>query len=170
MNSYITGGTSLDAPPAPATMAAGDTARLVKIPVLRTRGYEDSLEHTFPAAPAPQKGVSCCEDVGTAYLLNLRWLDSFATAQGVTDAASQVKAGLPALTAAIGRIQTNRFAWFTDQTGEAMPRVTTPNFEWNNAFDDDDQSVMGFLDGHVGYIKIEAGHTSGKDFTFLIEQ
>jgi prepilin-type N-terminal cleavage/methylation domain-containing protein len=163
MNPYITGGTSLDAPPAPATMSAGDTARQLKIPVLRTRGYEDSLEHTFPNAPAPTKGISCCEDVGTAYLLNLRWLDSF---QG--DAVAKVKVGLPTLTAAIGRIKTDRFAWFTDQTGEAMPRAAA-GFEWNNAFDDDEQSVMGFLDGHVGYIKIDATHTSGKDFTFLIE-
>jgi prepilin-type N-terminal cleavage/methylation domain-containing protein len=165
LNAYIAGGTSLDAPPAPATMGANDTARLLKIDVLRTRGWEDSLEHTFPNAPTPTKGVSCCDDVGTAYLLNLRWLDSFASAG---DAAAQVKVGLPALTSAIGRIQTNRFAWFTDQTGEAMPRAAA-GFEWNNAFDDDDQSVMGFLDGHVGYIKIDAGRTSGKDFTFLIE-
>ncbi len=166
MNAYIASGLTLDAPAAPGTMSANDTARALKIPVLRTRGYEDSLEHTFPAAPAPTAGVSCCDDVGTAYMLNLRWLDAFASAG---DAAAQVNKGLPTLVSAMGRIQTARFAWFTDQTGEAMPRVTAPNFEWNNAFDDDDQSVMGFLDGHVGYIKIEAGRTSGKDFTFLIE-
>jgi prepilin-type N-terminal cleavage/methylation domain-containing protein len=166
MNAYIASGLSLDAPPAPATMAADDTARTVKIPVLRTRGYEDTLERTFPGQPAPTAaGVSCCDDVGTAYLLNLRWLDAFAS---TGDAAQQVRAGLPFLTAAIGRIPTDHFAWFTDQTGEVMPRVTTPNFEWNNAFDDDDQSVMGFLDGHVGYIHIEAGRTSSKDFTLVI--
>jgi prepilin-type N-terminal cleavage/methylation domain-containing protein len=165
MNPYIAGGLSLDAPAAPATMTAGDAARQVKIAVLRTRGFEDSLEHTFPGLPTPNKGVSCCDDVGTAYLLNLRWLDAFASAG---DAAAQVHQGLPALTAAMGRIATDHFAWFTDQTGEAMPRVTDPTFEWNNAFDDDDQSVMGFLDGHVAYVKIEAGRTSGKDFTFLI--
>jgi prepilin-type N-terminal cleavage/methylation domain-containing protein len=165
MNPYIDGGMMLDAPAAPATMSANDTARAIKIGVLRTRGFENSLEHTFPNAPAPTSGISCCDDVGTAYLLNLRWLDAFA---GAGDAAAQVRQGLPALTAAMGRIRTDHFAWFTDQTGEAMPRVTTPNFEWNNAFDDDDQSVMGFLDGHVAYVKIEAGRTSGKDFTFLI--
>lgn len=162
MNNYVAGGVMLDAPPAPATMAANDTARSLKIPVLRTRGFEDSLERTYPNTPAPTRGVGCCDDVGTAYLLNLRWLDSF---QG--DAAAKVHDGLPALTSAMGRIRTDHFAWFTDQTGEALPRAAA-GFEWNNAFDDDEQSVMGFLDGHIGYVKVDAGRTSGKDFTLLI--
>src|ERR1051325_10983569 len=49
MNAYIAGGASLDAPPAPATMVANDSARSLKIPVLRTRGFEDSLEHGYPS-------------------------------------------------------------------------------------------------------------------------
>ncbi|MFA6044715.1 MAG: type II secretion system protein [Phycisphaerales bacterium] len=165
MNDYIASGLVLDAPAPPQTMAAGDSARKLVIPLVRTRGFEDSLEHTFPAAPAPTSGVSCYEDVGTSYLLNLRWLDTFAA---TGDAAEQVRRGLPALTSALGRIRTDHFAWFTDQTGEAFPRVTALPFEWNNAFDDDDQSVMGFVDGHAAYAKIEAGKTSGKDFTLLL--
>jgi len=163
MNAYVAAGLSLDAPAAPETMGANDTARRLQIPVLRTRGFEDSLEHTYPGEPAQTTGVTCCDDVGTSYLLNLRWLDGF---DG--DAVKKVEAGSQTLVSSIGRIRTDRFAWVTDQSGEALPRLTPPGFEWNNAFDDDDQSVMGFLDAHVAYVKIEAGRTSGKDFTLLL--
>ncbi len=131
------------------------------MPVVRVRGFEDSLERSWPAQPSATAGVTCYDDVGTSYLLNLRWLNAFSD---IADPVQRLRAGL-AKFATSGAAGPSRLVWFTDQSGEAVPRATDSSFAWNNAFDDNNKSVMGFVDGHAAYIKPRPGVLSDKEYS-----
>ena len=95
LNPYIASGITFDAPAAPASIGSTEADRkCADLPVLRTRGYEDSLERSWPATPTPDlnPGIPCYQDVGTSYLLNLRWLDAFAT---ITNPIERLRVALP---------------------------------------------------------------------------
>ena len=162
LNPYLSPGATLDAPDAPATLPASDPARKrTQIPVLQTRGYEDSLQRAWPDAIP---GVSCYDDVGTSYLLNLQWLAQFST---IADPASRLEIGLSRFRSAANAAP-SRFVWLTDQSGDAVPRSTDPGYVWNNAFDDDNKSALAFIDGHVLYASVKPGQTVRPDYTLTL--
>ncbi len=166
LNPYLAQGVPFEAPAPPASIGATDADRAcAELPVLRVRGFEDSLERPWPAPPTDgTAGVSCYQDVGTSYLLNLRWLDEFSAE---TDPVQRLRTGLPRLSQG-GTAGAARMAWFTDQSGEAVPRAIDPSFSWNNAFDDNNKSVMGFLDGHANYLKVRPGVMWDKDYSLIL--
>ena len=167
LNPYIASGITFDAPAAPASIGSTEADRkCADLPVLRTRGYEDSLERSWPATPTPDlnPGIPCYQDVGTSYLLNLRWLDAFAT---ITNPIERLRVALPKLSDGASA-DAAHLVWFTDQSGEAIPRSSDATFSWNNAFDDDNKSVMGFLDGHAMYLHVRPGTLRDKDYALTL--
>ncbi len=165
LNAYLVPGQTLDAPAPPATLSATALARTpLDMPIVRTRGFENSLERPWPGDPAETPGVTCYEDVGTSYLLNLRWLDEFA---GIADIEDRLRTG-NARFAGAGRVGAAHLVWFTDQSGEAVPRSPDLAFSWNNAFDDNNRAVMGFLDGHSGYLVVKPGVMADTDYSLTL--
>jgi hypothetical protein len=166
LNQYLASGVTFEAPAPPATLSATDPARTnAELSVVRIRGFEDSLERAWPSEPSATPGVTCYEDVGTSYFLNLRWLDEFG---GVADPVERLRTGMSRFAAA-GKAGPSRLVWFTDQSGEAVPRSIDPGFRWNNAFDDYNRSVAGFVDGHSQYITVKPGTLSGSDYSLTLE-
>ena len=41
-------------------------------------------------------------------------------------------------------------------------------FSWNNAFDDDNKSVMGFADGHAGYHEVRPGALATREYSLTL--
>jgi prepilin-type N-terminal cleavage/methylation domain-containing protein len=174
LNPYIASGSTFAAPAPPGTLGATDTDRTtLDLPALRTRGFEDMLERSWPGmptAPVPTPGVTCYADVGTSYLLNLRWIDAFA---GVADPVERLRIasgklyGLIAGSGVFG-VGPSRFVWFTDQSGQAVPQAADTTFRWNNAFDDDNRSIMGFADGHASYLPVRPGVTASPDYSLTL--
>jgi prepilin-type N-terminal cleavage/methylation domain-containing protein len=166
LNPYIASGIVFDAPAAPATIGPTPADRTAaEVGVLHSRGFEDSLERSFPAAPLPNgtPGVTCYQDVGTSYLLNLRWLDAFSA---TADPVARLTVALPQFSRA-GSAEPAHLVWFSDQSGEAVPRAPQ-DFEWENAYDDKNRSVLGFIDGHANYLKVRSGVLRDKDYTLTL--
>jgi type II secretory pathway pseudopilin PulG len=175
LNPYIAPGSTFPAPDAPATLGATDPDRTaVDLPVLHIRGFEDSLERSWATSPGADPtattGVTAYDDVGTSYLLNLRWIDRFAATPNPLErlriASGSLRSAMAGSSAA--GVGPSHFVWFTDQSGEAVPRAIDPEFSWNSAFDDDNRAILGFADGHIGYFPVKPGLMSTKDYSFTL--
>lgn len=174
LNPYIASGSTFPAPDAPATLGATDPDRKVlDLPALHIRGFEDSLERSWATAPGADPtaipGLTTYDDVGTSYLLNLRWIDRFAP---TPDPLERLRVASGSLRSAMAGSSTSgiapsRFVWFTDQSGEAVPRASA-GFGWNNAFDDDNRAILGFADGHSAYLPVKSGVMSTKDYSLTL--
>lgn len=160
LNAYLAPSTSFPAPKAPLGFRAGDL-RVGEMPVVRERGFEDSLQRAWPDGTP---GVTCYDDVGTSFLLNWRWMDSI---DSTLPPLERLRLGMTRLRTALVR-DSSRFAWVFDQSGDAAAKTTDPAFSWNNAFDDDNKSVMGFADGHGAYLAVRAGATTTPEYTLVL--
>ncbi|MBY0111950.1 MAG: prepilin-type N-terminal cleavage/methylation domain-containing protein [Phycisphaerales bacterium] len=163
LNPYL-GGVAFAAPRSPAIWQPADERR-GELPIVRVRGFEDSLQRAWPEATP---GVACYDDVGTSFLLNWHWFDAFAInnpATTSTDPLAKLHAGLQKL-----RLlhDPSRFVWTFDQSGDAAARTTDPKFVWNNAFDDDNRSIMGFADAHTSYVRTAATATATSEYTLVL--
>lgn len=164
LNQYL-GGTFFVAPRAPATWQPGDQ-RSGELSIVRVRGFEDSLQRAWPS---PTAGLTCYDDVGTSFLLNWHWLERAApnVSSGSTppDPLARLHKGLQRL-----RLLRDpaRFVWTFDQSGDAAARTTDPAFVWNNAFDDDNRSIMGFADAHTAYLQTAATATETSQYNLML--
>lgn len=175
LNPYIAPGSTFPGPTAPATLGAADPDRKVlDLPTLHIRGFEDSLERSWAIAPGSDPtatpGITAYDDVGTSYLLNLRWLDRFAA---TTDPLDRLRIASGSLRSALAGssasgVAPSHFVWFTDQSGEAVPRAINAGYSWNNAFDDDNRAILGFADGHTAYLPVKPGVMSTKDYSLTL--
>lgn len=160
LNIYLAPSTPFAAPKPPARFKPGEV-RVGEMPIVRERGFEDSLQRSWPDATP---GVTCYDDVGTSFLLNWRWFEAIDPALTPPE---RLSLGLTRLRAALLR-ETSRFVWVFDQSGDAASKTTDPTFSWNNAFDDDNKSVMGFADGHGAYVAVSPAKTSTPDYTLVL--
>ncbi len=174
LNPYVASGVGFLAPDPPGTMGATAAERLAnELPVLRVRGVEDSMMRSWsatPMMPMETPGVKCYADVGTSYLLNLKWVDEFGAAGDPVDRLRTATGRLRSMMGGgdAGGAGPSRFVWFCDQAGVEVPMAVDARFSWNNAFDDDNKSVMGFADGHAGYHEVKPGALATREYSLTL--
>jgi prepilin-type N-terminal cleavage/methylation domain-containing protein len=160
LNAYLAGGSTFEAPDPPATLGAGDPARAAaKVPVCRAPADDPTRQRTPPRSTP---GVGVQQDVGTSYLLNTRWWGQLA---GIADAEERMRAAHRRFTAA-DATDPSRMVWVHDQSAGVLSAAGVGaggRLEIENAFDDVNQSVMGFIDGHVDYLRVDPGQVSRAD-------
>jgi len=166
------------APPPPARLAANAPERNLqtglKLDVYKSPFDATSYQHgnySDPQGPAGI-GLSSYDDVGTSYHFNVKWWD-------------QVYPRLPfdrAFNFGCDRLrlsdafQPSRMVWIHDQTSDVVANNPNVNFKLKNSntCGDYNKSIMGFMDGHVAYLKVRAGNiypTSYKNefYSFVFE-
>lgn len=106
----------------------------------------------------PDSSISEYENLGTSYLANLFWVESYsyATTNDWANPAAFQK-GVRWGNSVYNQIDTSKFVVVADATAGAV-RVASPvSGAWpkiKGQFGGDDMSVMGFADGHAAYIQM----------------
>ncbi len=174
LNPYLTSGNRIPKPPGYINVGSGNTWNFnhgvptaqqrasLQIPVCRSPGDVASRQRSWPSATP---GVSAYDDVGTSYTVNMKWWDQPGWPSNFTQ---WFNAG----TERIRTLQPNDverpFAWITDQTGDIVPNVFSPQFQMKGEFGGINKSVMGFLTGDVDYLTLTPGAGSGVGYTFYL--
>ncbi len=133
-----------------------------RVKVCRSPGDIATRQRNWPVATP---GVSCYDDVGSSYHVNMNWWD---IPGGPSNFTAKFDAGTRAISKLPRRLVTrlpSNFVWLTDQIGTlAVWTTTTTPGEFGGA----NMSVVGFLDGRASYMQLSAGAMSGPGYTFAI--
>lgn len=111
-----------------------------------------------PEAKPNFDGMSCYQDVGTSYLWQSKWF--FQTVRTV--GGNWFKAfnfGMDRMRLA-DSFQPSRMIWLNDEYCDITINRTSADARVINGYGDINKSVVGFLDGHVRYLKIIPGGES----------
>lgn len=127
------------------------------IPVFRSPGDLASRQRSWPNPSA----ISCYDDVGTSYMLNMVWWDSITSGSFTF----RYNHGVGLIQSRINTPPPNEFIWLSDQVGSVVPDLVTAKIR--GEFGDVNRSVAGFLDGRAEYIRLTPGATSGTGYTFI---
>jgi prepilin-type N-terminal cleavage/methylation domain-containing protein len=155
------------APPAPQRLPMlSEERKTFQMPVFKDPSDKRGHQRNWPApnvySPQERDIASCYDDVGTSYHFNVKWFDQLclpSTPQQVlgTDNAMRLwYLGLRRLRAA-DTFTPSRFAWVHDEYADITVYETDPNKQVRNGYKDFNKSVMGFMDGHVAYVKLRPG-------------
>jgi type II secretory pathway pseudopilin PulG len=139
----------------PGTPSLNDRAAL-QLPVYRSPGDNRTVSRNWPTVVP---GVSGYDDVGTSYLLNMKWWDM---------------PGLPTTFTAkyefgVGLIHTQappHYIWIGDQVLDLVPLLPS-TYQIEGEFGGTNFTVAGFLDGRSEYIQLLAGASSGPGYTLF---
>jgi prepilin-type N-terminal cleavage/methylation domain-containing protein len=142
-----------------------EVRKIFQIPVFRDPsdkiGHQqtwDSYSSSFGIADANADGSSCYDDVGTSYLLQIKWFfQATAAAQGDWTRGWQL--GVDRLRLADG-FMPSRMIWLNDENCDITMNQTSASATVVNSYHDINKAVVGFLDGHAKYIKIIPGGES----------
>ncbi len=116
--------------------------------------------------PIPTPGVSNYNDVGTSYLLNMKWWDQPGLPANFTqryNAGTEKIRVMPSLRS--GSRASETFAWISDSIGNVVANTTGNS---TGEFGGTNMSVLGFLSGHAAYTTLTPGALSGPGYTFGI--
>src|SRR5262249_51800070 len=107
-------------------------------------------------------GISCYDDVGTSYQLNLVW---WAQNGWPPDLTAHYTAGTERIRQIKPLDAPKPFAWITDQNATVIA-----NTGWSlpGEFGGKKMSVMGFLTGDAAYLPVTPGAMAGSDCTFML--
>jgi prepilin-type N-terminal cleavage/methylation domain-containing protein len=98
--------------------------------------------------------ISSYDDVGTSYHMNFKWLDGI-TNGGFWDTRTLFR-GMRFFRTAEG-INPSKFAFIYDQFTDVISNSDTNQYQIVNGYGDRNKSVMGFFDGHAGYVTVRPG-------------
>ncbi len=115
--------------------------------------------------PNTTPGVSTYEDVGTSYLLNMRWWAQAGLPGDFTlryDAGTNSIRNLPQKY--FGQADRETFVWCTDPTADVV--ASSAGISIPGEFGGTNMSVLGFLSGYAAYTQV--GGMSGPGYTFAI--
>lgn len=147
------------------TQAERDT---LQMPVFRSPGDRRTHQQTaYGGDPA----VSCYDDVGTSYLMNLRWLYAITGGNFVTQPAFYEGERRCRLAETFDP----RFVFIHDQTGDLVAgsdfnvQPVSARRSWMGEFGDKNKSVMGFMDGRAQYLLMTPGEERGDRYTLHFE-
>lgn len=177
LNPFIYSGIKLPVPPlypfnrfgatsSRPAVSAGERQTL-KMDFSRSPGDQATMDHPSTAsstgnAAAPHYfgGISQYDYSGTSYAHNSIWIQVLAEQLNGGPVGNDLTPYLRAWRPGMAKINnslvnTSKFVTYTDKTSYAF--VTDPGYRNNIAgeFGEADKSVMGFLDGHVDYLKLE---------------
>ncbi len=183
LNAYLTN-QPFNAPDAPQLMAANAPEREKAVmPVMHDPS--DKLGHQWGGGGNPPMGgwpnpnaldpatgqVSCYDDVGTSYQFNVKWHDQLVGdptgpapgQQFGTGGMLNYYLGLRRLRAA-DSFNPSKFAWLHDEYADIIVYNTSATYQIKNGYGDYNRSVMGFMDGHAGYIRVRSGNLQTPPF------
>lgn len=120
-----------------------------KMEVCRSPGDVATRQRNWPLATP---GVSCYNDVGTSYLVNMKWWDTSGFPGNFTQRFNAGVSAISAIRASAWFRPLNNYVWIHDQVADVVPysgsSVTPGEFGGKN------MSVCGYLDGRAAYIKL----------------
>jgi competence protein ComGC len=129
----------------------------LEISVFKSPGDVSTRQRNWPTSTP---GVSAYDDVGTSYLVNMKWWD----APGLPPSFSQrFSEGTRRIGLAFAGANPN-FVFVNDQTADV---VAGGNIQIPGEFGTMNASVMGFADGRVAYLPVSPGLFSGPGYTFI---
>ncbi len=141
----------------------------IELPVFRCPSDKGTYQRTFNhPLPVYDTTVTCYDDVGTSYQLNVKWWRSALQGE-VKIPGGKPDAGTAGLWRAIEPMfkRANftapaRFIWLYDQT---MDFVSIKGFAWKGEHGGDNTSTAAFMDGHVEYLQVEPGQVQAPKYT-----
>ncbi len=138
-----------------ARMPAQDENRTnVKLKVFKDPS--DYIGHQENWPNDNRSGRTCFDSIGISYQWQAKWYEQLDPSGSVTP--TLFNRGSKRLQLADSFV-TSRFAWIWDEWADIIIYNSNPNAVIKNGFGDVNRSVMGFMDGHVSYLKIIPGRT-----------
>ncbi|MBL9030647.1 MAG: hypothetical protein JNM80_02945 [Phycisphaerae bacterium] len=156
---YVNAGSGANWPGHPGTwtlQTGTPTAaqQALQIPVFKSPGDVATRQRNWPNVTP---GVTCYDDVGTSYLVNMKWWDQPGIPTNFTQRYTQgcERIALPTISP--------RYVLVHDQTGDMVANgiATVGEFGKQNA------SVCGFIDGRAAYMEMVPGGFSGPGYTLV---
>jgi prepilin-type N-terminal cleavage/methylation domain-containing protein len=133
----------------------------LKIPVFKSPGDVATRQRNWPN---PTPGVSCYDDVGTSYLLNMKWWDQPGLPSQFT---ARFNEGVNRIRLIANNPSPNTFVWVHDQIADLLVN-SGPGAVIQGEFGGNNRSVLGFIDGRADYMQVTPGVSSGTGYTFFI--
>jgi prepilin-type N-terminal cleavage/methylation domain-containing protein len=169
LNPYVHGDTIFDAPPFDERMEANDLAReRDQAPVFKDPSDKATRQRNWPQA---DESISSYDDVGTSYHFNVKWFHQIATGGGWSE--RDFDLGTQRMRVA-DAYSPSRFVWVHDQTPDVV--VNTVDAWIENGYGDINKGIMGHLDGHGSYLKLNAPEFEddpsayqGDGYTFIFD-
>jgi prepilin-type N-terminal cleavage/methylation domain-containing protein len=146
--------------PVPATAAGPgpDDRKNFQLPVFRDPSDSIGHQRNWPGPnTGTGAGISCYDDVGTSYHWQAKWIDQIEGTWGRGQASSGAamrdlfRIGNDRFKLA-DSFQASRMVLYWDEWGDIVVNQTGAGAQIRNGYDDINKSVMGYLDGHAGYI------------------
>lgn len=129
----------------------------LQMPTFRSPGDRATYQRSWPN---PTPGISGYDDIGTSYVLNMKWWDMATLPSSFT----------PRYNAGVTLIQTvapANFVWVHDQLGDLIANSPPTAQIRKGEFGGENRSVCGFLDGACGYVQMTPGASSGPGYTLF---
>ncbi|MCB9844916.1 MAG: prepilin-type N-terminal cleavage/methylation domain-containing protein [Phycisphaeraceae bacterium] len=127
----------------------------VQIPVCKSPGDQRTNQRAWPD---PDYIMSCYDDVGTSYHANMKWWDYMRNYENWPPGIKLYEEGMRRMRLATD-YNTAKFAFLYDQTVDVVQtgdaRQGSDEYRVVGEFGDINMGVVGFLDGHSGYYRIE---------------
>jgi prepilin-type N-terminal cleavage/methylation domain-containing protein len=154
----------------------GQSLRTLELPIFRSPGDVATYQYQNPY-PTPEYGFSSYNDVGTSYHMNLRWFDALRASMNADPMARQrptetawqyfvriFETGVRRMDIG-GVIEPAKFVYVHDQIADVVANDPQRR-NWMGEFGMVNYAVVAFLDGHVDYLPIVPGATSGPGYNF----
>ncbi len=139
----------------------------LQIPLFRSPGDTATYQRNWPN---PTAGVTGYDDVGTSYLLNMRWFDVIRAGPPVLSFNDAYLEGYNRIRNIESSPYVSEFVWIWDQRGD-INALTTSGLNGEFLADDlaarDRKTVCGFLDGHAAYIPIRYNVLQGPGYRLV---
>jgi prepilin-type N-terminal cleavage/methylation domain-containing protein len=135
------------------------------LPAYRSPGDKGSISDSTFSGSGPARinyAYTGYDDVGTSYVMNQIWFQAFrrSNAQTLAVFREAIAAGNKRLGTA--EVDATKFVLYTDQTAQLF-MFGPANSNVIGEFGDMNKSVMGFLDGHGDYMKMERRTATAED-------
>jgi prepilin-type N-terminal cleavage/methylation domain-containing protein len=131
----------------------------LEIPVFRSPGDRATIQRTWPN---PTPGVSCYNDVGTSYLLNMKWSSMPGLPSNFT---ARFNEGVNRITLAALRPPPNEYVWIHDQNADRVSNAGSTAMI-PGEFGGFNRCMVGFIDGRAEYMALVPGAFSGPGYNF----
>lgn len=120
----------------------------------------NAYEPVFGTVVQNTDGSSCYDDVGTSYLLQIKWFLQAATNVSGLNTATKWTKGWRLGTERIrlaDSFQPSRMIWINDEWCDITMNQIWSTAKIKNGYGDINKACVGFLDGHARYLKIIPG-------------
>lgn len=157
LNPYLYPGYTFTAPTPPARLSANDPARTAQeARVFRDPADTNGHQRRWPNPNSP--AVSCYEDVGTSYLIQMSWWEQIYRAYPNMSFVNQFNTGTARLATDQG-VDPGRFVHVYDDIADNVAYRTDPLRQVEGNHGGINRGVSLFADGHVALVTYIAGTT-----------